>query len=67
MGSVSFEEVSHSIIESNYLFIGWAVCVGVMPIPATKNLAIWRFWAELFPLLSIIGITAIFWFIDKKR
>ena len=48
-------------------FIGWAVCVGVMPIPATKNLAIWRFWAELFPLLSIIGITAIFWFIDKKK
>ena len=48
-------------------FIGWVVCVGIIPIPATENVAIWRFWAELFPLLSIIGITAIFWFIDKKK
>lgn len=38
-----------------------------MPIPDTKSAAVWRFWAELIPLLSVIGFTIIFWLIDKRN
>ena len=36
-------------------------------IPDTKSAAVWRFWAELIPLLSVIGFTIIFWLIDKRN
>ena len=48
-------------------FVGWAICASVIPIPDTTSAAIWRFWAELIPLLSIIALTLIFWLIDKKK
>ena len=41
-------------------FVGWAICVSILPIPDTKSAAVWRFWAELIPLLSVIGFTIIF-------
>ena len=30
-------------------FVGWAICVSILPIPDTKSAAVWRFWAELIP------------------
>lgn len=48
-------------------FVGWAICVSILPIPDTKSAAVWRFWAELIPLLSVIGFTIIFWLIDKRN
>lgn len=48
-------------------FVGWAICVSILPIPDTKSAAVWRFWAELIPLLSVIGFTIIFWLIDKRK
>jgi membrane protease YdiL (CAAX protease family) len=47
--------------------VGWAIFASVIPIPDTASAVIWRFWAELIPLLSIIALTLIFWLIDKRK
>ena len=54
-------------IKTIIFFVGWAICVSVIPIPDTASAAIWRFWAELIPLLSVIAITLIFWLADQKK
>ena len=54
------------LMKTIIFFVGWAICASVIPIPDTSSAAIWRFWAELIPLLSIIALTLIFWLIDKK-
>lgn len=48
-------------------FIGWAICASILPIPDAKSAVVWRFWAELILLLSVIGFTIIFWLIDKRK
>ena len=54
-------------IKTIIFFVGWAICVSVIPIPNTASVVIWRFWAELIPLVSIIALTLIFWLIDKRK
>ena len=54
-------------IKTIIFFVGWAICVSVIPIPNTASAVIWRFWAELIPLVSIIALTLIFWLIDKRK
>jgi len=54
-------------IKTIIFFVGWAICVSVIPIPDTASAVIWRFWAELIPLLSVIAITFIFWLTDQKK
>jgi len=51
-------------IKTIIFFVGWAICVSVIPIPNTDSAVIWRFWAELIP---IIALTLIFWLIDKRK
>lgn len=47
-------------------FIGWALCASIFEIPPNYP-AIWRFGAELIPLLSIVLFSIIFWFIEKRN
>lgn len=47
-------------------FIGWAVCSAMIDIPI-EDPSLWRFTAELFPMLSVILFTVVFWLIDKKK
>jgi uncharacterized protein len=47
-------------------FMGWAVLAGVIPVPDTREPAIWRLWAEIIPLLAIVLFTLIFWLAEKK-
>lgn len=54
-------------IKTIIFFVGWAICASVIPIPDTASVVVWRFWAELIPLLSIIALTIIFWLIDKRK
>lgn len=54
-------------IKTIIFFVGWAICVSVIPIPDTASAVIWRFWAELIPLLSVIAITLIFRLADQKK
>jgi len=47
-------------------FIGWAVLAGIINVPST-NPAIWRFFAELIPLVVLVLFTAVFLLIEKKK
>lgn len=46
-------------------FMGWAVCTAI-DIPA-EDPAVWRFFAELVPLASMILFTTVFILIEKKN
>ncbi len=48
-------------------FVGWALLASLSPIPNLSNGAVWRFWAELIPFLSIVGLTIIFWLFEKRK
>lgn len=48
-------------------FLGWAIGVAFIPIPEPDNAAVWRFWAELMPLLLVAVITLAFWLADKRK
>ena len=56
-----------TIGKSLLFFIGWALLANFLPIPDSSNDAVWRFWAELIPLLAIVVMTVLFWFIEKKK
>lgn len=45
-------------------FMGWAVCTAI-DIPA-EDPAVWRFFAELVPLASMILFTTVFILIEKR-
>ena len=48
-------------------FVGWALLAGLLPIPGSSNGAVWRFWAELIPLFTIVGLTLLFWLFEKRK
>jgi len=48
-------------------FLGWAVLATVLPLPDVEDPAVWRLWAEIMPLLAMIAVTLLFWFIEKKK
>ena len=55
-----------TFIECICFFLGWAILSAVLPLSNSDNPAIWRLWAEITPLLSIIAFTLIFWIVEKK-
>lgn len=65
--SVLNEKIALVSIKTLIFFVGWVICASVIPIPDTASAVIWRFWAELIPLLSIIVLTLIFLLIDKRK
>lgn len=48
-------------------FLSWAIITGLLPIPDSSNGAIWRFWAELIPFLTVVGISLLFWLWDRRK
>ena len=48
-------------------FFSWAIIGGLIPVPNNLTPPLWRFIAELIPLLAIILFTVIFYFIEKKE
>ncbi len=55
------------LLKSIIFFIGWTLCVGLIPVPESDDPAVWRFWAELIPFLSIAALSYIFWLVEKKK
>ena len=55
-----------TFIECICFFLGWAILSSVLPLSNSDNPALWRLWAEITPLLSIITFTFIFWIAEKK-
>ena len=64
---ISLKNFFSTILKVIIFFIGWAILASVLPIPATSNDAVWRFWAELMPFLAIVIVTLVFWLIDRRR
>lgn len=56
-----------TVIKAVLFFAGWIMLVSVIPAPDCENPAVWRFLAELIPLLAIAGISVLFWWIEKKE
>jgi membrane protease YdiL (CAAX protease family) len=54
------------ILKILVFFFGWAILGGVINI-SSENHAIWRFWAEFVPFALIALLSALFWFIEKRR
>lgn len=54
-------------VKTLFYFIGWALLAGLIPLPDAESPAIWRFWAELIPFLCIVGISLLFWLIEKRK
>lgn len=54
-------------LKSILFFVGWAVCVSLIPIPDVKSDVVWRFFAELIPFLVIAILTFIFWWTEKRK
>ena len=50
----------------HHIFCRVAVAASLLPLPPTKDPAIWRLWAEFIPLLSVIAFTLLFWLIEKR-
>lgn len=61
------EKLLSVILKSILFFIGWALISTIIPIPYFENNAVWRFFAELIPFLSIVFFTLIFLGIEKKQ
>ncbi len=50
------------------LFLGlWALLAALLPVPDVQNPALWRFFAELIPLLSTVVLTLVFYRHEKLR
>ncbi len=56
-----------TIIKCIGFFLGWAILSSVLPLPSSREPAVWRLWAEIMPLLAIIAFTLVFWLIEKKN
>lgn len=54
-----------TILKIVVFFIGWAVISGIIDIK-NDNPEIWRFFAELIPLVAILVFTLVFLLIEKK-
>lgn len=54
-------------LKSILFFVGWAVCVSLIPIPDIKSNVLWRFFAEAIPFLVITVLTFIFWWTEKRK
>ena len=55
-----------TILKITIFFIGWAVISSIIEIPS-DNPAVWRFFAELIPMLVIVVFSAVFWLLEKKE
>lgn len=54
-----------TVLKITAFFVGWAVYTAI-DVPA-EDPAVWRFFAELVPLVSMILFTVAFILIEKKK
>lgn len=56
-----------TIIKVFMFFMVWVLFVSFIPMPNIEDPAIWRFVAEFIPFLCIVGISILFWLIEKRK
>lgn len=59
------KKLSITILKIVVFFIGWIVLLGSIDIPSSQP-AIWRFFAEIIPLVALLLFTVVFYLIEKK-
>lgn len=67
MEALVLKKIAITIIKFSGFFLGWAILTSILPLSSSEDPAIWRLWAEIMPLLSIIAFTLAFWLIEKKE
>lgn len=55
-----------NILKIAIFFIGWAILSGIIEI-SNNNPAIWRFFAELIPMVVVIVFTIVFSLLEKRE
>ena len=65
-GVIKLKKILITATKALLYFVGWTLLVSFIPVPDFENPAIWRFAAELIPFLCIIGISILFWLIEKR-
>lgn len=61
------KNIVRTFIKCVCFFFGWAIMTAVLNLSISENPAIWRLWAEITPLLTMIIFTFLFWLIEKKE
>ena len=59
------KKLSSTILKIAVFFIGWIMLLGRIDIPSSQP-AIWRFFAEMIPLVALLLFTVVFYLIEKK-
>ncbi len=60
-------KIFFTVIKAFLFFVGWVLAVSLIPVPEFENPAVWRFAAELIPFLCIVGMSILFWMIEKRK
>ena len=63
--SVTLKRYAVTFLKVAAFFVGWALTTAIT-IPA-KSPAVWRFFAELTPMLSMVLLTVVFILIEKRK
>ena len=63
--SVTLKRYAVTFLKVAAFFVGWALTTAIT-IPA-KNPAVWRFFAELTPMLSMVLLAVVFILIEKRK
>lgn len=61
------KKVVITMIKAIGFFLGWAILVSILPLSSSEEPVVWRLWAEIVPLLAIIGFTLVFWLMERKN
>lgn len=56
-----------TILKALLFVIGWALLVSVLTAPKNENPVVWRFWAELLPLLCTAAVSYCYWLAEKRK
>ncbi len=60
------KKVILTIVKIVVFFMGWAILAGIIDVPSDEPV-VWRFFAELIPLIVMLLFTVIFYLIEKKE
>lgn len=56
-----------TVCKAVLFFVAWAMLATVLPIPDSAEPAVWRFWAELMPLVAVVLCTFAGWLGERRQ
>lgn len=61
------KRIREVVLKVVLFFIAWVIGVSIIPFPEVENPVMWRFLAELIPVLVTCFVTIIFWLVEKRQ